>query len=97
MRLLKIVFYIWFTLLVGLLCLTFSVNCSHCFWYSNCSKFGQWAFLQAGSHVLLKGPRFFGYFQTLLPQDVPSAPSHYQLLTWHKPFLQGALGPFSGE
>lgn len=41
---------------------------------SNCSNFGQWAFLQAGSHVLLKGPRFLGYFQTLLSQDVTRCP-----------------------
>lgn len=30
-----------------------------------------------------------------MSQDVPSFPIHSQLLTWHKPFLQGALGPFS--
>ena len=69
-----------------------SINCSPCFWSSNCSNFGQWAFLQAGSHVLV----FLGYFLTFCHHAF-QALIHSQLLMWPEPFPLGALVPLSGE
>lgn len=80
------------------ICLTFSINCSRYFWCSNYSNCGQWAYLQAGFHVLLKWPRFSWILPYFLSKDVPcTLIVHSQLLTWPPPFLQRALVPFSRE